>query len=254
MDANKALVKAQELSKFYPILRVCDFYCNDETLREHLKNNPGVCHLIILAVDRDRVRNQIINYFDRLKDVNYVFVLPGNGLTSFNTLWYGKVLNEVCPIHPFQVADNWANPKDTVPGSCLDIVDTSPQVITANMGAAWSSLQMVYSLLEDAPMPFCVDFTAKRFSMLAEGKPKYFSNKTLKALAKLQGLGSTTDVAPATTAEAVATPIQEPVKPTPTPTPIKEDATVGSTTVTVTNTTGSETAAVDKASSETLTL
>lgn len=187
LNSNKALVKAQELKDLNPDITVYDFWCTRESFQTHFDNHPAKLVLVVLAVDNDATRNQLINYFDRLDpSQSFVFVLPGNGFTSFNTFWYGRLLGEVCPVHPFEVADNWQFPKDGMPGGCGAVVKSSPQIITANFGAAWSSLLRIYCLLEDKPMPFNLDHQLDSFAMFAEGRPKYFSEKTLKAVEAFQ--------------------------------------------------------------------
>lgn len=186
VSGNKAVVKAQELKYLNSDIGIWDTWCNRKTLNEHFEKFPSDLPLIILAVDNDATRNEVITYFDSLPvERDYVMILPGNGFTSFNCFWYGRINGELAPVHPFKVADNWAYPNDGMPGGCGAVVESSPQIITANMGAAWSTMVRLYSLLENKPMCFNMDHSLETGAVYAEGKPKYFSKAALASLEAL---------------------------------------------------------------------
>jgi hypothetical protein len=183
LSANKAIVKAQELKYLNPNIGIWDTWCKRKTLIKHFTKFPAELPLIILAVDNDATRNEVITFFDALPAENhYAMILPGNGFTSFNCFWYGRINGEICPVHPFNVADNWMQPRDGMPGGCGAVVESSPQIITANMGAAWSSMVRLYSLLENKPMCFNMDHSLEAGAVYAEGRPKFFSKAAAKCL------------------------------------------------------------------------
>jgi ThiF family len=178
---SKVVAKADEVFDALRVrVRAYEEWCSALTLRDHFNRQPCDNFLIILAVDNDATRNNVITYLDQLPaDKNFVCLLPGNGFDTFNVLWYGRQNGQLKPVHPFKVADNWYMPADGMPGGCGEQTESAPQLIFANMGAAWGTVIYTYCLLEDRPMPFLLDFGLDKFSMFAEGKPGYFDQPSV---------------------------------------------------------------------------
>lgn len=174
VDQNKAEIMASELKSINPYIRVHTGWFVPDTLNEWLTQQPANNLLIVLTVDNDATRNAIIVELDAMPNQDFVLVLPGNGYDTGNTYWYGRQGSETAPVHPFDVADNWAFPQDGLPGDCAEEAKSTPQLITSNFSQALCSLEIVLGLLNDTPMPFKMDYSGPNFSIRAEGKPTYF--------------------------------------------------------------------------------
>ena len=174
IDKNKAEEIAAGLSTINPNIKVHQAWFVPDTLREALEQDPSNNLLVVLAVDNDATRHQIIVELDGMPDQDFALVLPGNGYNTGNTYWYGRQGTETAPVHPFEVADNWARPKDGLPGDCSVEAESTPQLLPSNLSQALGSLLLVEGLLNDEPMPFKLDYSGPSFSMIPEGRFTYF--------------------------------------------------------------------------------
>ena len=178
VDKNKAQEKAAELKSINSGIKVHQSWFVPNTLNACLKEDPSDNLLIILAVDNDATRHHIIVELDGMFDQDFVLVLPGNGYDTGNTFWYGRQGTETAPVHPFEVADNWARPQDGLPGDCTTEEESSPQLLASNLSQALGSLLLVEGLLNDEPMPFKLDYSGPSFSIVPEGRFTYFPSLT----------------------------------------------------------------------------
>jgi len=196
IDKNKAQEKAAELESINSNIKVHQSWFVPDTLNACLKEDPSDNLLIILAVDNDATRHHIIVELDGMLDQDFVLVLPGNGYDTGNTFWYGRQGTETAPVHPFEVADNWARPQDGLPGDCALEAVSSPQLLASNLAQALGSLLLVQGLLEDQPMPFKLDYSGPEFSIVAEGRPTYFPSLTRQPEPVVESEAETQDLLP----------------------------------------------------------
>jgi hypothetical protein len=127
--------------------------------------------LIILAVDNERTRHEVIKDLDELNPrIDFACVLPGNEYNTASCVWYNRVKGMLKPIHPFEVVTNFAVPTDQHPGSCGYEAVSSPQLINANFASALITCEVVYALLEDKNLPFRVNYSSTELNMYTEGR------------------------------------------------------------------------------------
>ena len=151
---NKAKAQAERLQSFAPNLIAHAQYVDRAVLSDAINRSESEFPLVIAAVDRDMSRKVVVDALDALDPdfYNYACILPGNDFESANCFTYTRVQGVHKPMHPFPYCEQWANPKDTIPGACGDKSVSAPQLIAANMKAASLALDAVTALL-DRKMP-----------------------------------------------------------------------------------------------------
>ncbi len=173
---NKATAAAKRLEAICNISAVPEFvrrwefkrYVEDYALNQA---DSARAALVILTVDSESARHEVIKDLDELDPyLDFACVLPGNDFHTATCLWYSRVKDKIRPVHPFDVATNYAQPGDQPRGSCGYQAVTSPQLVNANFASALMTMEVVYALLEDKPLPFRVNYNGEQLSMITEGR------------------------------------------------------------------------------------
>lgn len=172
LDKNKAEALVTRYQHICPSLVAHPHYLTAERLIRNIEDFPLLNNLlVILAVDNERSRHNIIKALDSTHNsVNFAVILPGNEFHTASCLVYTRVNGETKFPHPFDTVTNYANPSDQEPGSCGYESVSSPQLICANFGSALNILEYTYALLEDKPMPFRVNYDGETRTMAPEGR------------------------------------------------------------------------------------
>ena len=126
--------------------------------------------LVITAVDNHATRKDIILALDEGGYNNFVLISPGNTYDSGQVVLYAKWKGERKTVHPFDKYADLAEPEDTIPqqgDGCMDQTPSTPQLITANMGAAWGVLCEVSNLLDDKPWHEEVHYDCRKGKLVA---------------------------------------------------------------------------------------
>lgn len=126
--------------------------------------------LVITAVDNHATRKDIILALDEGGYQNFVLISPGNTYDSGQVILYVKWNGERKTVHPFDKYSDLADPEDTIPqqgDGCMDQTPSTPQLITANMGAAWSVLCEVSNLLDDKTWHEEVHYNCRKGKLVA---------------------------------------------------------------------------------------
>jgi hypothetical protein len=131
----------------------------------------GYTQVIILAIDNDHGRHDIINSIMKYPG-DVLCILPGNEYETATCLWFAKEDDVIRPCHPFDIASNYANPEDKPRGNCMYEVVSTPQLITANFSSALLSLQVIHSYIEGNPLPTRLDYNLKEFKLTYDGRLK----------------------------------------------------------------------------------
>lgn len=126
--------------------------------------------LVITAVDNHATRNAIIQSVDEGYD-NFVLISPGNAYDQGQVVLYVKEDGEAKTVHPFQKYADIAEPEDAIPGDggCSQVVASTPQLITANMGAAWGTLVTISNILDDKGWFEELHFNCRKGKMVPQG-------------------------------------------------------------------------------------
>jgi predicted ThiF/HesA family dinucleotide-utilizing enzyme len=134
--------------------------------------------LVITAVDNHATRKAIIEALDFAEYKNFVFISGGNGYENGQVMVYAKILGEPGTVHPFDKYDDLKYPDDHIPGEpgCQDEAPSTPQLITANAGAALGILWTVQAMLDDASWYEEIHFDSKRMKLAPQGKEIKFPN------------------------------------------------------------------------------
>lgn len=175
MGENKAKATAARL-KTGNIKTVND-YINKEKFIKILQDTlqPDDCFLVIMAVDNHATRNAIITAVDEGDYTDFVIVSPGNQYSSGQIVLYVKEEGEPLTVHPFDKYNDVANPDDVIPGEeegCAAETPATPQLITANMGAAWGVLVLISNILDEKGWYEEVHFNCRKAKMVPQGTLK----------------------------------------------------------------------------------
>lgn len=175
IGVNKAVSTVRNLKRSFSNVDMVavDEYVKPALLHAHLNqynsSNDEEWQLVILAVDNDATRHELIKAIDKFPG-NVVVILPGNGYSTCNVLWYmSDRKGSALPVHPFNVASNWANPKDKPRYSCQYEADSSPQLIVANAASAFYTLSILRTLLEDRIPPVVIRYDDDKHLLTLEG-------------------------------------------------------------------------------------
>lgn len=172
---NKAVATVNRLG--HPDLQAVAAYINEESfsklLAKKVKKRSNI--LIITSVDNHATRKAIIDSLDNNKYQNFVLLSPGNAFSTGQVITYIKYKNQVIGLHPYEKYPDMNHPDDHIPGTvdgCEALMNSSPQLILANMAAAWSVMTNVYSLLEDRGWFEEIHFDAVKSKIVPQGKIK----------------------------------------------------------------------------------
>jgi len=152
MGANKAVATVERLG--HPDMRAVAAYVDQESfgklLASHVTKRSKI--LVITSVDNHATRKAIIDCLDTQKYQNFFLLSPGNTFSTGQVITYVKHKGRVVGNHPYEKYPEMQNPDDFIPGTvegCAAMLSSTPQLILANMAAAWGCLANVNSLLED---------------------------------------------------------------------------------------------------------
>jgi hypothetical protein len=117
------------------------------------------CPLVIAAVDNNASRRAIIDALTKVciddQQKDFFFITPGNsdvtaGAPRGQACWWGFINGQAYGQNPIEYDLDLQNPTDEIPrmGSCLNHMDSHPQVITANLTAASKVFEVVQSLID----------------------------------------------------------------------------------------------------------
>jgi len=175
LGKNKALTTVERLenclpnAKFTAVEQYVTPIMLKEWLSQYNSNEEDSWQLVVLAVDNDSTRHELIKCIDKFSG-NVFVLLPGNGYHTSNVLWYmSNSKGECVPMHPFNLAANWAKPQDKPRYSCQYEADSSPQLIVANFSAAFFTLSIVRALLDGRVPPMVLNYNDDTQILTHEG-------------------------------------------------------------------------------------
>lgn len=153
LGANKAVATVERIG--HPDLRAVAAYVNEESfgklLQTHVPSKKSKI-LVITSVDNHATRKAIIDCLDNNKYLNFFLFSPGNQFSTGQVISYVKHKGKIVGNHPYQKYPEMQTPDDFIPGTvegCAAMMTSTPQLILANMAAAWGVLSNVYGLLEE---------------------------------------------------------------------------------------------------------
>lgn len=130
--------------------------------------------LIITAVDNHATRNAIIRALDEEEYQNFTLISPGNAYDRGQVVLYIKENGEAQTAHPFGKYTDLAHPEDVIPGGegCAAQTPATPQLITANMGAAWGTLVTISNILDEKGWFEEIHFDCRKIKLVPQGTLK----------------------------------------------------------------------------------
>jgi hypothetical protein len=170
---NKAQVTAERLTGISSV-RVVPSYINQISFVAQmmsLEDPAKMCPLVITAVDNHASRKAIIAGLDEMPIQDFACLIPGNELAHGRVSVYLKYKGQKATPHPFDNYPEIREPKDRIPGGCQKEAPSTPQLISANMGAAFTCLQLVQALLDGSPFHQEVHFNTLTFRQLGQENP-----------------------------------------------------------------------------------
>lgn len=129
----------------------------DRDYEEEMTRADGVV-CIILAVDNDFTRGDVIRAMEESPH-DYLIVNPGNEYETF-------MLSVQARVHGHKIGGSlrsrfsqYVDPPLDAPQhrGCKEEEPSAPQLLTANMGAAWAALSAVEAWLSDSALPLGLD-------------------------------------------------------------------------------------------------
>lgn len=139
---NKAVALARSLP---PSVQVIDKFINGANALKYLSylDTPA---LIVPAVDNLATRKLVLETLDRL-ELDYIWLSPGNEYSTYMCSFY---IPNKGMIHPLDRYPNLKDPKDVIPGGCIEEHPSTPQLIAANLQAAAAAVTLVTNYLDNA--------------------------------------------------------------------------------------------------------
>jgi len=152
LGENKARATVDRLKR--ETVRSISQYVDQEKFTRILKKTveKDDSILVITAVDNHATRNAVIRALDDEEYTNFMLISPGNAYDRGQVVSYVKEDGELLTCHPFDKYADIADPEDNIPANnagCDQQVAATPQLITANMGAAWGTLVIISNVLDD---------------------------------------------------------------------------------------------------------
>jgi hypothetical protein len=129
-------------------------YQTEKSLAQQIKISGSKAPLLILSVDNDASRLASLKVVDTLPTAGWIS--PGNGLSGGQVMFYAKYQDKALGVDFRDVYPNLREPEDHIPkanASCAESVPSTPQLISANQGAAWVTLCIIQLILEGKPIP-----------------------------------------------------------------------------------------------------
>lgn len=145
---NKATATKLKLKKANLNVSLVPNYISEHNISDIFDKLEEPC-VIINSVDKDYVRKLTLEKLREAKK-DYIWISPGNDYSDgqVNTV-ISKSGKEITN-DPLTRYDNLANPKDTSPDNdCIEESEQRPQLLVANYGAAWITLCVLNSIIED---------------------------------------------------------------------------------------------------------
>lgn len=174
LGENKAQATAKRLNN--PNITTIPQFIDQEKFSRILEKTVAKDEsiLVITAVDNHATRNAVIKALDEENYTNFVMVSPGNSYDQGQVVLYVKEDGEEKTTHPFKKYNEIAEPADAIPGAagCTAHLASTPQLITANMGAAWGVLATVSNMLDEKGWYEEIHFNCRKIKLVPQGTPK----------------------------------------------------------------------------------
>jgi molybdopterin/thiamine biosynthesis adenylyltransferase len=172
LGKNKARATATRLNR--DTIRTIAQFVDKEKFSEILEKTISKedNFLVVTSVDNHATRNAIISAIDEGGYPNFVLISPGNQYASGQVVVYAKEDNTNLTTHPFDKYQDLAEPEDVIPGEgdgCAEQAVSTPQLITANMGAAWGTLLTISNMLDEKGWYEEIHFNCRRSKMVTQG-------------------------------------------------------------------------------------
>lgn len=177
---NKAEAMAHAMEIMVPGFRptVIPTYIREESLLEEIEVARQRHHnvhgksdwtpLIVVGVDNEITRKMVLDAVDRLELPNFVVIDAANDFDHGSVVSYVRHGHERVTADPREVYPNIGNPQDKIPEGCSELIPSSPQLIVANMGAAWMSLLIIQALLDGQEWSDTVRFQCRTMRAFTE--------------------------------------------------------------------------------------
>lgn len=132
-------------------------YATKESFAELLED--AEFPLIIATVDNFASRRAIIDAIIETCE-NYFFISPGNSDVQADAprgqaCWFGSIDGQKYGLNPVEYDVDLQNPQDVIPrkGTCMNLAESYPQIISANFAGASRVLDIVQSLVREKLNP-----------------------------------------------------------------------------------------------------
>lgn len=193
---NKATATAKRLAFMPKPIRVMPMFIDenimaDEFATARMRHEETYGYqsdfniLVITAVDNIATRKAVIVALKAVAPENFFLVDPGNELeTGSVAVWAKRKGVELIPDPTVQYPGMYDHPPDEIPGSCSKKTASTPQLITANMGAAWLTLVLIEHMMSGKPWYDTVRFSCPRFKMAVDGDPVNIDPQKKEIVAK----------------------------------------------------------------------
>lgn len=126
-------------------------YVNKESFTELLQDSQFP--LVIAAVDNYASRRAIIDAIVETCE-DFFFISPGNSDVQADAprgqaCWFGSIDGQKYGLNPVEYDVDLQNPQDVIPikGTCTNLAESHPQIISANVAGASRVLDVVQSLV-----------------------------------------------------------------------------------------------------------
>ena len=146
LGKNKATALLETYGLFH--INVVEKFINPDTIDQIFENvscDRSARSLIVMAVDNDATRKLIYTYLEENQQLQFVIINSTNGYSKYQTSLHIPGLT----VSPLKRYSNIATPDDYIPGGCAEETPSTPQLLVANSGAAFTVLLIVNSLLEN---------------------------------------------------------------------------------------------------------
>lgn len=171
IGTNKAAATAERFG-MPTIKAVCAFIDKEKfafLLEETVAKDDSI--LVIPAVDNHATRKATLEALDEGGYTDFVWISPGNSFDKGMVVLYVKENGEALTTHPTAKYKDLAEPPDTIPAAdgCMRHINSSPQLVTANMGAAWATLTAVSNILDEKGWYEEFHFNCRKVKMVPQG-------------------------------------------------------------------------------------
>ena len=134
-----------------------DDYVTKESFSELLRD--AEFPLIIASVDNYASRRAIIDAVVETCE-DFFFITPGNSDVQEDAprgqaCWFGSIEGQKYGLNPVEYDVDLQNPQDAIPrkGTCMNLVESHPQIISANFAGASRVLDIVQALVRQKLNP-----------------------------------------------------------------------------------------------------